>query len=327
MRLLQQAIKDRYVHLDEKNDTITYLPQGKSRKYSNPEEQVQLETYLDLIYHFGYPPEYLRVSERMKIGSETREADIVVYRDKSCKDPLVIVECKKSKISDRVFSDAIDQGFSYAAATNAEFVWATSGDRDAYFKVLNEAIMERDSNRIRRIPSFKEKGKQKRPRKTFRQRLYWWQQHPVISDTMVFGIVLLITTIVLSKVTVEFLPDIYEVIEPYWKRFNWTFNALFNVMAVVAMLVTLGFGRVFMRSHQFYQATATRRRVILLLIAIVLFVPVWFIGTSNSDPQWWTWQHYYNMEYPIIIYLWPYIKAIPFQLLTMYGLIWLLSRK
>ncbi|MFK7921596.1 MAG: type I restriction enzyme HsdR N-terminal domain-containing protein [Bacteroidia bacterium] len=161
MRLLQQAIKDRYVHLDEKNDTITYLPQGKSRKYSNPEEQVQLETYLDLIYHYGYPPEYLIVCDRMKIGSVTREADIVVYRDKACKDPLVIVECKKAKISDQVFSDAIDQGFSYAAATNAEYVWATSGDRDAYFRVMNDAIKERESNRIRRIPSYKEKGKSK----------------------------------------------------------------------------------------------------------------------------------------------------------------------
>ncbi|MFK7921595.1 MAG: hypothetical protein AB8H47_06535 [Bacteroidia bacterium] len=153
------------------------------------------------------------------------------------------------------------------------------------------------------------------------------QQHPVVSDTMVFGIVLLISTIMLSKVIVEFFPEIYEVIEPYWERFHWDFNALFNVLAVVSMLLTLAFGRVFMRSHQFYQATATRRRVILLLIAIVLFVPVWFMGTSNSDPQWWTWQHYHNMDYPILIFLWPYIKAMPFQLLTTYGLIWLLSRK
>lgn len=327
MRLLQQAIRDRYVHLDKKNDTITYLPQDKTRKYSNPEEKVQLETYLDLIYHYGYPPEQLRVSERMKIGSENREADIVVYRDRACKDPLVIVECKREKISDRAFSDAIDQGFSYAAATNAEYVWATSGDRDAYFSVMHETIMERDSNRIRRIPSFKEKGKSKRARKTWRQRLYWWQQRPILSDTFIFATVLLVSTIALAKVTVEFLPQIYEVIEPYWKRFHWNFNALFNVMAFVSMVVTMGFGRVFMRSHQFYQAGAGRRRLVLLLIAIVLFVPVWFIGTSNHDPQWWTWQHYTNMDYPILIYLWPYIKAIPFQLLTMYGLIWLLSRK
>lgn len=324
MRLLQQAIKDRYVHLDKKNDTLTYLPQGKSRKYSNPEEQVQLETYLELIYQFGYPVEQLRVCERMKIGSENREADIVVYKDHACKDPYIIVECKKRKISDRVFEGSIEQGFSYAAATLAQYVWATSGDRDAVFEVIPDKIMERDENRLRVIPPYRRalKGDS-----WFRRKWRWLKQHPIVTDTAIFGTVLLLSTIILSKVAVEFHSELYQLLEPWWVKWNMNFNWIFNVIAFLAMLFSLGFGRVFMRSHQFFQTSVVRRRVVLTLIALVLFVPVWFIGTSNSDPDWWTGAHFSRMNYPILIYLWPYVKSLPVQLMAIYGLVWLMSRK
>ena len=223
-----------------------------------------------------------------------------------------------------MFRDAIEQGFSYAAATQAEYVWATSGDREAHFTVMPHAIMEREKNRIKRIPPFKKKGKP--PRKSFQQRFFWIHQRPVLSDTVIFSVVLLISTITLAKITVAYWQDIFPIVEPYWDRFHWNFNAAFNLLAFVAMLLTLGFGRVFMRSHQFYQTDVNRRRLVLLLIALVLFVPVWLIGISNQDPQWWTWQHYYNMDYPILIYLWPYAKAMPLQFLAIYGLIWLMKR-
>ncbi len=324
MRLLQQAIKDRFVHIDSKRDTVTYLPQGKSRKYSHPEEQVQLETYLELIYEFGYPPEQLRVCEKMKIGSENREADIVVYKDRDCKDPFIIVECKKRKISDKVFEGSIEQGFSYAAATLAQYVWATSGDRDAVFEVTPEAIMERESNRIRVIPLY---HKAQKGESWFKKKWRWLRQHPVVTDTAIFSAVLLFSTLSLSKVAVEYHSELYQLIEPWWKRFGMDFNWIFNTIAFVAMLFSLGFGRVFMRSHQFFQTGQTRRRVVLTLIALVLFVPVWFVGTSNSDPNWWTGAHFSTMQYPILIYLWPYAKSLPVQILAIYGLVWLMSRK
>jgi hypothetical protein len=324
MRLLQQAIKDRYVHIDKKQDTVTYLPQGKSRKFSNPEEKVQLETYLELIYQFGYPVEQIQVCERMKIGSENREADIVVYKDRDLKDPFIIVECKKRNVSDAVFHGSIDQGFSYAAATLAQYVWATSGDRDAFFEVLPERIMERESNKIRIIPPYRRADKSD---SWLRRKWRWLRNHPILTDTLIFVAILLFGTIALSKAAVEYHDEIFALTETLWKHYGMDFNWIFNTIAFVSMLFTLVFGRVFMRSHQFFQATATRRRVVVFMIALVLFVPVWFIGTSMSDPNWWTWGHFSSMNYPSLIYLWPYVKSLPFQILAIYGLIWLMSRK
>ena len=100
--MIRQAQRDRYLFLNKKLDKVSYLPQGKTRKLSNPEESVQLQAYLSLIYKFGYPAEQIRVCEHIKIGSSSREADIVVYEDAACKTPLIIVECKKPKILTKI---------------------------------------------------------------------------------------------------------------------------------------------------------------------------------------------------------------------------------
>ena len=209
MTLLKKGIKDRFIHIDKKKDKVTYLPQGLSRKLSNPEEQVQLDTYLDLIYNYGYPPEKLRVSQKVKIGSSTREADIVVFRDKACLDPFIIVECKKEKVSNRVFEEAVDQGFSYAAVTNAEFVWATSGDRDGMYRVMPDAIKERKRNRISRLPKHKEsKGKGF----SLRGMRSWLYRNPVMADTLsVCTGILLLFTGVAAKLSVEYQTQHSEV--------------------------------------------------------------------------------------------------------------------
>ena len=239
MQLLKKGIKDRYVVINERRNVVTYLPQGKERDYGNPEEKVQLETYLDLIYNYDYPPEKLRVCEKVKIGSSTREADIVVYKDKQGKDPFIIVECKKRNVPGSVFEGAIDQGFSYAAVTNAEYVWATSGDRTASFEVFHDAIHERELNRITRIPRHKEAG-------TFvfslKKSLRWFLRHPIISDTMMYAIVLILSTVTFSKLAVEFHPDIYKATEPLWKKHGMDFNWIFNTIAVAATAFSMLFG-------------------------------------------------------------------------------------
>ncbi|MEO0469081.1 MAG: type I restriction enzyme HsdR N-terminal domain-containing protein [Bacteroidota bacterium] len=321
MSLLKKAIKDRHVVVDKKHDTLIYLPHATKRKMSNPEEQVQLDTFLELIYHYDYPPQKLKVSDRMKIGSETREADIVIYRDDECKDPYVIVECKKRDISDRVFKGAIDQGFSYAAATNAEYVWATSGDRNAVYEVWHDAIKERDNNRIGKIPNHKEL---KRTGFSFNKAWRWLIRRPVLSDTMLYATVLIILTAVLSKVAVEFNADIYNATRDLWEKHGMNFLWIFNTISVVATFLSMIFGLVFMRSHRFFRTPPVRRRILFTMIGIVLFVPVWYIGTSMSDPDWWTTRNFNSREYPIIIYLWPYVKSIPFQFMAIYGLIWLM---
>lgn len=326
MSYLDQAIKDRYVIIDKKRDKIIYLPNTKTRKYSNPEEKVQLDTYLELIYKYGYPPHRIKVCEQVKMGSASKEADVMVYKDDECKDPYIMVECKKRNISNRVFEEAIDQGFSYAAVTNSEYVWITSGDKNAYYEVWHDLINEREKNAINRIPAYKKKGKGKTFKYTFNRRLRFLTQHPIISDTFIYSLVIFICMLVFSKVAVAYHSDIYKITEPLWKKHGMDFNWIYNAIVATSTLVSLGFGMVFMQSHKLFRSSILEKRLTFLLIALILFVPAWYMGESNNDPQWWTWAKYNSRKYRSITYIWPYLKALPFQLMAIYGIIWLIGR-
>lgn len=320
MNYKDRAIKDRYLVIDKKKDTITYLPQGKTRRYSNPEEQVQMETFLELIYGYNYPAERVKVSERVIIGSSSREADVVVFKDDKGKDPYIVVECKKRNVSESVFEDAISQGFSYAAVTNAEYVWTTSGDRNAYHEVWHDKIKEREKNVIDRLPKFKE---EKQFGYQFRKRFRVLLEHPIFSDTLMYMTILLISTVLLSKMAVEFNNDIYQLTEPLWLKNGMDFNWVYNGILALATTLSLLFGMVFMRSHKLFKYSEYQKRLSYFMISLVIFLPSWYIGVDMADPQYWSWTKYRDRGMPIMTYLWPYIKAIPFQFIAIYGLIWL----
>ena len=49
----------------------------------------------------------------------------------------------------------------------------------------------------------------------------------------------------------------------------------------------------------------------------------------GQSQEWWLqsqYTKYSSKGYPILIYLWPYVKALPFQILAIFGLIWLMGR-
>jgi type I restriction-modification system DNA methylase subunit/restriction endonuclease S subunit len=77
------------------------------------------------------------------MGSSTKEADIIVYNDDGHKSPHIVVECKKQEVSELEFTQAVEQGFSYAVAEGAKYVWITSGIKDEYYQVPTEKPKER----------------------------------------------------------------------------------------------------------------------------------------------------------------------------------------
>ncbi|MEM6768016.1 MAG: type I restriction enzyme HsdR N-terminal domain-containing protein [Bacteroidota bacterium] len=326
MSLIKKGIRDRFIILDESKNTITYLPHVKTRRYSNPEEKVQLNTFLSLIYDYRYPPERVKVSEEVKIGSSSREADVVVFKDDDCKDPYIVVECKKENISDKVFDGAVDQGFSYAAATNAEFVWATSGDRDAYYEVWDELIHERDKNQLDRIPKFKEEN-------TFfyrlKRRFGKWFRHPILSDTLLYGLIITISTVGLSQVAVVYHDTVMQQLAATFPKQDFDHKVIFQAISVIASILSLLFGMMFMRSHKLFQVRGNKKRLSYTLIGIILFAPVWLVSERLLKDSWWKEYSYQGRDLPILTYLWPYIQSIPFILAAIYVLIWVLrwSRK
>ena len=135
MNLIDKGIEKGLIRFNEDKSTITYVHQNKKRNYSNPEEKVQAETFLTLVLIYGYPIERIRQFVSVQMGSETKEADIIVYSDDECESTYIVVECKKEEITDQEFNKAVDQAYSYAVAEGGTYVWVTSRIKNEYYEV------------------------------------------------------------------------------------------------------------------------------------------------------------------------------------------------
>lgn len=137
MSLIQEGIKKKLIQVSDDDKQITYVHQNKKRNYATPEEKVQAESFLKLVLIYGYKPERIKQFVPVKMGSDTKEADIVVYNDDDCTQPHILVECKKQEVSEQEFVQAIEQAYSYSFAlpNDVKFVWITSGLKDEYFEV------------------------------------------------------------------------------------------------------------------------------------------------------------------------------------------------
>ena len=137
MTIVDKGIKKKLITLNDDGKYIVYLNENKRRNYTNPEERVQAETFLSLIFTYNYPPQRIRQFVKVTMGSETKEADIVVYNDDACTQPHLVVECKREDVSEAEFEQAAKQAFSYAQALagTVKYVWVTSKIKDAYFRV------------------------------------------------------------------------------------------------------------------------------------------------------------------------------------------------
>lgn len=134
---IQIGIDKGLISFNEDRSRITYTYQKKERNYNNPEEKVQAETFLRLILDYNYPESQIRQFVPVTMGSDVKEADIIVYMDGLCLTPHILVECKKEDISEAEFLQAIEQAYSYAYAlpNDVKYVWVTSRIRNEYFEV------------------------------------------------------------------------------------------------------------------------------------------------------------------------------------------------
>lgn len=141
--LFMRGLKDKHIAVNDETTSIQYnCKNNTKRRLQNPEESVLAEVFLKLIYEYDYLPKNISVNESVQVGSETKEADILVYNDNNSKI-LIVVECKEENINERQFQVAVDQAYSYAHAKAATYVWVTSGIKDEYFEIVKVAPVER----------------------------------------------------------------------------------------------------------------------------------------------------------------------------------------
>ncbi|QKJ63350.1 N-6 DNA methylase [Flavobacterium sp. M31R6] len=137
MSILQEGIKKGYISISDDEKHINYCNHPKPRIFTNPEEKVQAEAFLKLVIDYGYDPKRIKQFVHVKMGSDSREADMIVYADDECNKPHILVECKKQEVSEQEFQQAIEQAYSYAYAlpNDVKYVWVTSELKNEYFEV------------------------------------------------------------------------------------------------------------------------------------------------------------------------------------------------
>jgi type I restriction-modification system DNA methylase subunit len=135
MDLFAEGVKQRLIRFEDDRKYVVYVHQDKRRNFTNPEEAVQVETFLHLVLTYRYPVKRIRLYVPVQMGVDTKEADIIVYSDDGLKAPLIITECKKESVSELEFARAADQAVSYAVAEGARYVWVTSKLKNEYFEI------------------------------------------------------------------------------------------------------------------------------------------------------------------------------------------------
>ncbi len=157
MNIIEKGIKKGLIKFDNDRKYITYIYQNKRRNYQNPEEKVQAESFLKLIIDYGYSEEQIKQFVTVKMGSTSKEADIIVYKDTECTKPYIIVECKQEGVSELEFIQAIKQAESYAYAISGtvKYILISSGIKNETF------LIDKNSNIKQTTPDIPRCGAKK----------------------------------------------------------------------------------------------------------------------------------------------------------------------
>src|SRR5438445_1964201 len=137
---IADGIKKKLISISDDGKQITYLHQNKKRNFSNAEEKVQAETFVRLVLEFGYPVENIEHYRTVTMGSDKKEADMIIYEDDGGKKPIIVIECKKEEVSQQEYDQAVRQAFSYASALagTVKYIWVTSKILNSYYRFDKE---------------------------------------------------------------------------------------------------------------------------------------------------------------------------------------------
>ena len=125
---LTQAINNGYISITDDNRTIKYLQLNHNELFTDPEEKVRAEYYVDLINKYDYSKNRIELESEMPDRTPERYADIVIYEDDEKKKPYIVVECKKDGISDAEFEQATKQVIANARILHAPYAICVAGN-------------------------------------------------------------------------------------------------------------------------------------------------------------------------------------------------------
>ena len=124
--IIEKALEQGYLSFE--GDSIIYHTKNPSKQnYTNLEEKVRAEVFARLIIEKEYPLSHIAIEVPVKMGSETKRADIVVYKNAKHQKAFIVVELKNSNQKD--LREALKQALSYAGSGSlrADYALATNG--------------------------------------------------------------------------------------------------------------------------------------------------------------------------------------------------------
>ncbi|MCR2108788.1 N-6 DNA methylase [Campylobacter upsaliensis] len=124
--IIEKALEQGYLSFE--GDSIIYHTKKPSKQnYTKPEEKVRAEVFARLIIEKEYPRSHIAIEVPVKMGSETKRADIVIYKNAKHQKAFIVVELKNSNQKD--LREALKQALSYAGSGSlrADYALATNG--------------------------------------------------------------------------------------------------------------------------------------------------------------------------------------------------------
>ncbi len=101
-----------------------------------PEEHVLQALAQEVVEVYGYPKQRVRRKHAVQMGSDEREADLVIFLDDRCRKAHIVAETKAPNKK-----RGLAQGKSYAASLRARYVlWTNGTDRAAWDMEADEEI-------------------------------------------------------------------------------------------------------------------------------------------------------------------------------------------
>jgi len=135
-KLQKLWIEKGLIEIDKENNKIIYKnlrTWDKKYKFSDPEEQVRSEYFVDLITKYQYEPENIDLEVEMPKRVPNQFADLVIY-EPWVDNKYFVIEFKRSDITDNEFEQAVKQGIWNGRILKAKYYGTIAGTTMRFFE-------------------------------------------------------------------------------------------------------------------------------------------------------------------------------------------------
>ena len=141
-----------YIQILNEGTTIRYVAPNKRYRFTDPEEQVRARYYVELIERYQYSENAMGLEVTVPRRTPSDSADLVIFKDDDQLTPFIVVECKKDRISEAEFDQAIEQVFGNCNSLSGDYAAVVAGNTRRFFEAKGYQPLERVQNIIADVP-------------------------------------------------------------------------------------------------------------------------------------------------------------------------------